>query len=1000
MTDAYAPDPEDSVAVVGMAGRFPGAADTGELWRNLTEGRETITFFDHAELLAGGVPPEVAADPRYVPARGVLRDVELFDAAFFGYSARDAQIIDPQQRLFLECAWEAVEHAGHDTTRFDGQVGVYAGSSLSGYLLHLLTDRHLLTTVGPYRIMLANDKDHLTMRVAHKLNLRGPAITVQTACSTSLVAVHQACQALLARECDMALAGGVTIALPQVSGYRYEDEGIMSPDGHCRAFDAAAAGTVAGSGAGVVVLRRLADALRDGDTVHAVVLGSAVNNDGSGKAGYTSPSSEGQAAVIAEALAVAGVDPASVSYVEAHGTGTALGDPIEVSALGAALGRPAGGSRVIGSVKTNIGHLDCAAGVAGLIKAVLALRHRALPGTLHFTEPNPGAAFAAAGLRVTSSLTAWEPPHGLPRRAGVSSFGMGGTNAHVVLQEAAPVTPAEPAREWQVLVLSAATPTALRTAGENLAGHLAAHPHELADAAYTLQVGRRVLRHRRAVVCRDAAGAVTSLRGGEPGPVAEGDGPAGRRPVFMFPGQGVPGSDAVAELYAGEPVFREHVDRAAKLASAELGRDLRDVVLAGDVDALRDTGVAQPALFTLQHALARLWMSWGVLPEAVIGHSVGEFAAACLAGVLDFEDALGLLVARGALMRGLEPGVMLSVPLPEEELAALVSDDVALAAVNAPELGVLSGPEGAIAAREAELAARGVPTRRLHTGLAFHSPLVEPAVAGLRTAAERVSARPPGLPFVSTVTGTWLTSATGPDHWTRHLRATVRFSAGVRTLLDAAPRVLLEVGTGGTLSALARRHRVAGTAVVTSLPARSGAGLAPAVAGLWAAGADVDWAAYHHDGGRRRVPLPTYPFERERHWVDGGAPPAAGWAAPVSTTGVTAPVPDGEAPAPAGRAPGEEDVDELEQAVLDIWRDMLGTDRVGPHDSFVDLGGHSLLAMQITARLREAFVVAVSVERLFELGTPARLAAELERLLVQELESLSDEEVRRLSEPD
>ncbi|MEV0681651.1 type I polyketide synthase [Actinosynnema sp. NPDC050436] len=993
MTDAHAPDPGTSIAVVGMAGRFPGAADTDELWRNLAGGVESITFFDRAELLAAGVPAATADDPRYVPARGVLRDVGLFDAGFFGYSARDAQIIDPQQRLFLECAWEAVEHAGHDTARFDGQVGVYAGSSLSGYLLHLLTDRRLLETVGPYRMMLANDKDHLTMRVAHKLDLRGPAITVQTACSTSLVAVHQACQALLSQECDMALAGGVTIALPQVAGYRYEDEGIMSPDGHCRAFDATAAGTVAGSGAGVVVLRRLADALRDGDTVHAVVLGSAVNNDGAGKAGYTTPSSAGQAAVITEALAVAGVDPATVSYVEAHGTGTALGDPIEVSALGSALGAPAGGSRVLGALKTNIGHLDAAAGVAGLIKAVLALGHRALPGTLHFTEPNPRAGFAAAGLRVSAGLTAWEPPPGLPRRAGVSSFGMGGTNAHVVLQEAAPPVPTGPARQWQVLALSAATATALPVAAAKLAGHLAANPDGLADAAFTLQVGRRVLRHRRAVVCRDVEEAVTALRGGVPGHAAEGDGPTGRRPVFMFPGQGAPAASAVAALHADEPVFREHVDRGAKLAAPALGADLRDVLLSGDPDALRDTAVAQPALFTLQHALARLWISWGVRPEAVIGHSVGEFTAACLAGVWSFEDALGLLVARGALMRGLEPGVMLGVPLPERELTGLVTGDIALAAVNAPDLGVVAGPVDAVTALEAALVARGVTTRRLHTGLAFHSPLVEPAMAGFREAVARVSASPPRLPFVSTVTGTWITDeqAVSPDYWTRHMRATVLFSAGVRSLLDAAPRVLLEVGPGGTLSALARRHGAAGTAVVTSLPGRSAGGPAGALAGLWAAGVDVDWDAYHRGARRRRIPLPTYPFERERHWVNGGHLPTADRPEP---TPVRAPVPEAGSPA------DPDEGDEVVRVVLDIWRDMLGSDRIGPHDSFVDLGGHSLLATQITGRLREAFDVTVSVELLFESGTPARLAAEVERLLVEELASLSDAEVRRLSESD
>ncbi|GAB2793943.1 type I polyketide synthase [Amycolatopsis magusensis] len=991
-------DPETSVAVIGMAGRFPGAVSVDTLWQNLVAGNESISFFSCAELVEAGVLAATADDPRYVPARGIVPGIEGFDAEFFGYNALDARIIDPQQRLFLECAWEAIEHAGHDTTRSDGRVGVYAGSGVSGYLLSLLADQHTVETVGQYRIMLANDKDHLTMRVAHRLDLRGPAITVQTACSTSLVAVHQAIQALLAEECDMALAGGVTVALPQIAGYLHEEEGILSPDGHCRAFDAAAAGTVAGSGAGVVVLRRLSDALSDGDTVHAVIIGSAVNNDGAGKSGYTAPSSAGQASVITEAIHVAGVDPATVSYIEAHGTGTALGDPIEVAALGRAMGKPVGGTRAIGSVKTNIGHLDAAAGVAGLIKTVLALRHRTLPASLHFTEPNPRAGLAEAGLHVNDELTPWDrPAPGVPRRAGVSSFGMGGTNAHVVLQEADPPAPTGPHRKWHLLTLSAATSTALQTMSENLAEHLTApEAGEVGDVAYTLQVGRRAMRHRRVVICQRAEDAVRALRGdGDPERVVAASGrPVDRGAVFMFPGQGVRWVGA-AGLYADEPLFREHIDRSAELTAGDLGLDLRDLLVRGhDAAAMRRTAVAQPILFAVQYALAKLWMSWGVQPQAVIGHSVGEFTAACLAGVFEFEDTLRLLVTRGKLMQDLAPGAMLSVPLPEADLAELVSGEVGLAAVNGPSLGVLAGQEDAIAECEAELAGRGVITRRLETSHAFHSPLVEPAMAGFNAAVAKTGPRPPTMPYVSTVTGTWITDeeAASPDYWARHMLATVRFSDGVATLQATPPRALLDIGPGSTLFSMAKQHPMADTPVVATFPTRRDIDpLTPALAGLWAAGVTVDWNAYHGERRCRRVPLPTYPFERRRHWVDGNGK------IPRSTTTAAA---DATRPKDSDPVAEPGDMDEVTQGVLDIWRHLLGSPHVGPHDSFVNLGGHSLLATQITARLRDRFQVRLSIERFFELATPAGQAAEIERLLLEELESLSDDDVRRLTESD
>ncbi|MER7004172.1 beta-ketoacyl synthase N-terminal-like domain-containing protein [Dactylosporangium sp. NPDC000555] len=1002
-----------AVAVIGMAGRFPGARSVDELWRNLCEGREAVTFFSEAQLRAAGVADAELRDPAYVPARAVVEDVELFDAEFFGFGVRDAEILDPQHRIFLECAWEAVEHAGYDTTRYDGHVGVYAGSAISTYLLALLADPALVASVGGYRILLANDKDHLTTRVAHKLDLRGPAVTVQTACSTSLVAVHLGTQALLARECDMVLAGGVAVSLPQVSGYRYEPQGIMSPDGHCRAFDAAARGTVAGNGAGVVVLKRLADALADGDTVHAVILGSAVNNDGAGKSGYTAPSARGQADVVAEALDAAGVAPGTVGYVEAHGTGTGLGDPIEVAALAEAMDRVGGAPEcLLGSVKTNIGHLDAAAGVSGLIKAVLALREGVVPGTLHFDRPNPQARLAEAGFTVHREPRAWPHRHG-PRRAGVSSFGMGGTNAHVVLQEPprAPAPgPGRPGRDRHVIVLSAASPAALAAAEQRLAAHLVATPQQpLADVAYTLQVGRRAHRFRRAVVGESAAAVCAALAapdGAGPRPSAVPD--TDRGVVFMFPGQGAQRAGMAAGLYAREPLVREIVDECAGLLRAPLGVDLRDALLHGAGD-LRDTALAQPALFTVEYALAQLWMSWGVRPEAMIGHSIGEYVAACLAGVFDLKDALELVAARGRLVAQLPPGAMLSVALPAAELAELAAagDGLAVAAVNGPRVGVLSGPVEAVEAVAAALAARGVPARRLHTSHAFHSPVLDPVLDAFTAIVAALPRRAPQLPYVSNVTGGWIgkDEATDPAYWARQLRGTVRFADGVRTLLADGPRVLLEVGPGDALGALAAGHDgehrpvVVATLPATDAATIGGSAVSDALARLWSAGVPVDWRAYHGTARRRRVPLPTYPFQRRRYWVEHrpGALPVPTAAASTAEPGAVAP-PAAVAPPPddPGRVvtpPGSD----LERALVELWTELLGAQPIGIHDAFLDLGGHSLLATQLTARLHDRFGVAVTVEQLFALRTVARLAGHVEELLIARLEALSDDEVARLA---
>jgi amino acid adenylation domain-containing protein len=875
---------ETAVAIIGMAGRFPGARDLAGFWANLREGVESVSFFSRAELAAEGVSPALLSDPHYVGAGAVLDGADEFDASFFGMTPREAEVTDPQQRLLLECAWQAVESAGYDAGRYAGRVGVFAGSGLNSYMLKMAALTEASRPASDFMMALGNDKDYLPTRVSYKLNLRGPSVNVQTACSTSLVAVHLACRSLLAGECDMALAGGASVRALQRSGYLYQEGGIHSPDGHCRAFDARAAGTLPGNGVGVVLLKRLRDALADGDTVHAVVLGSAVNNDGSLKVGYTAPSVEGQAEVIAAAQRAAGVKADTITYVEAHGTGTPLGDPVEVAALTQAFSAQTGktGYCALGSLKTNFGHLDAAAGVAGLIKTVLALKHKAIPPSLHFAEPNPRIDFAGGPFFVNDRLRPWESD-GAPRRAGVSSFGIGGTNAHVVLEEAPADGVREPApdaeRGPQLILLSAKSAAALDAMTTNLAARLERDPEaDIADFAYTLQTGRREFSHRRAVVAHDALDAAGALR--TPSRVRTAAAPQGEPPVFLlYPGQGSQYAGMGAGLYESSRVFRQEVDACAEELRAHMGCDLRELMFArarGDADVrLEQTLYAQPALFAIEYALTKLWAELGVRPRGLVGHSVGELVAACVAGVFKREDALMLVAARGRLMQAMPPGSMLAVPLPEEEVARLVGGRLSIASLNGPVLCVVSGPSEEVEALAGELGAAGLECRPLHTSHAFHSQMMEPAVRPFVELVRGIKLSAPRVPFVSNVTGTWVTTeqATDPAYWGEQIRKTVRLGDCLGELLKEERAVLLEVGPGKVLSGLVRAHpsKSAGHTAVSSL-GRPKEGqpdsslLLGAAAELWLAGARLDFARLH-EGRRRRVPLPTYPFERQSYWV-------------------------------------------------------------------------------------------------------------------------------------
>ncbi|RYZ41974.1 MAG: amino acid adenylation domain-containing protein [Myxococcaceae bacterium] len=988
--DVQGEDTGNDIAVIGMAGRFPGASNLGDFWNNVRGGVESISFFSEAELERSPlIPEELWKHPRFIRAGGILEGADGFDHGFFDIPLREAQWMDPQQRVFLQCAWAALEDAAYDPTRYKGRISLYAGAGASGHLLNLLNEARKdpgagleLATAGP---------ESLAMKASFKLQLRGESIAVYTACSTGLVAIHMACQSLLTRQSDIALAGAVRIASPQRTGYLHQDGLIFSPDGHCRAFDHQAGGTVAGNGVGVVVLKPLADALRDGDHIHAIIKGSAVNNDGQQKVGYTAPSIEGQTEVIADALAYAGLEGDDISYVEAHGTGTSLGDPIEIAALTRAFRKTTErtGFCGIGSLKTNLGHLDAAAGVAGLIKVVLSLQHDELPPSLHFERPNPEIDFERSPFFVNTALKPW-PRGDAPRRAGVSSFGIGGTNAHVVVEEApaASVSPRS-LRPLHVVTLSARTPSALEAMARDLAAHVEAAPGlALADVAFTRNVGRRAFEHRRAVVAADSTELAERLR--KPVTVEAG---RNRRVAFLFPGQGAQAVGMGRELHATEPGFRKDVDAALARLEPSLAAEVRALLLPaqGEEEAaarkLSEPRVALPALFIVEHSLARLWMSWGVKPHALLGHSYGEYAAACVAGVLSPEDGLRLAVVRGALMARLPPGAMLAVGLEEAAVLPLLVDGLALAAINGEGRCVVSGPVEAIEKLQGVLAGRGVGVVRLPAAHAFHSSAVEPLMPDLARAVSSLRLKKPELPFVSSLTGTWIRpeEATDPTYWARQMRQPVRFSEGVEALLGEGCSVLLEVGPGTDLTSLVRartrreKHLLAAPSLRRKPAEGDHRGLLQSLGELWSAGVDVAWQKFHGGEQRRRVSLPTYPFEEKSCRLESQG---VALVLPASTSRVSRPAQ--EAPT-ADRLPAvtgvPASVGEIQQRVMDIWRERLGAVEMGPDDDFLELGGNSLMAAQMLTRLRETFSVQLPLSALFEAPTVAGISKRIEAML-------------------
>lgn len=875
----------NDIAIIGMACRLPGARNAKQFWNNLKNAEEASTPLSDDELREAGVLERELDDPNYVKAGMFLKDMECFDAGFFGFNPQEARIMDPQHRHFLECAWEAFEDAGYVPGQIEGSVGVYAGSGHNAYMpYNLLPNRELLEQVGFFLLRhTGNDKDFLSTRASYLFDLKGPSVNVQTACSTSLVAVHMAAQSLLSGECEMALAGGVTIELPHRQGYLYKDSEILSKDGHCRPFEASSGGTVFGSGVGCVLLKRLDDALADGDNIHGVLKSSAINNDGSNKVSYLAPSVDGQAAAIREAIEIADIDPSSVGFIECHGTGTQMGDPIEVEALSQAYGidNPRKQYCALGSVKSNIGHLDTAAGMAGMIKAIQSMKYGQLVPTLHFNSPNPAIDFASSPFYVNDRLRDWDAEG--PRRSAVSSLGVGGTNAHVILEEAPAFDGTDESKHSVHLIsLSAKTESSLNSAAKKMATFLREHPETgLADMAYTLNVGRLACDHRLCVPASSVEEAAEKLS--DLNVVANAKAQVSPEPslVFMLPGGGAQYSGMGFDLYESEPVYRDAFDSCLACLPSEFADRVRSLVFAEKAEredatkTLQTPTLTLTSLFATEYALAKLMFSWGAIPAAMIGHSMGENTAACLSGVISLHDAMNLVYLRGQLFERAPEGGMLSIPLPLDEAREYMSDDLGVAAVNAPELCVATGPKQSLLELQQRLEKDDVESTIVRINVAAHSKMLDEVLEDFRAYLKSIKLSAPSIPFTSNLTGTWITDeqAMSPDYWVDHLRNTVKFAENIETVMKDSNRVLVEIGPGKTLTNLVRANIQQGFAVMSSMrhpnETESDTVVAKRTLGsLWAHGAAIDWNEYWKDEYRFRVALPTYSFEKKRHWVD------------------------------------------------------------------------------------------------------------------------------------
>jgi amino acid adenylation domain-containing protein len=968
----------NDIAIIGMAARFPGADNIYELWKVLTEGCETTSFFTDEEL-DQSIPFAIRNAPNYVKARGIVENAEGFDAAFFGISPKVAELMDPQHRVFLELAWEALETSGHLPAKYSGSVGVFAGTGNNTYYTNnVISNTEKIENVGSFLVSTINEKDYIATRTAYELNLNGPAVSVHAACSTSLLAIVQAADSIRNGQCNVALAGGASINSPIKSGHLYQQGTMLSADGHCRSFDAESDGTVFSDGAGVVVLKSLEEAERDGDTIYAVLKGVGLNNDGGGKGSFTAPSATGQAGAIAMAIADADIDPSTITYVEAHGTATSLGDPIEIEGLNLAFGKQDKNQYcAIGSIKSNMGHLVAAAGVAGFIKTTLALFHKQIPPTLHFTKANPNIHFEDSPFYVNTKLTDWQSND--KRRAGVSSFGVGGTNVHTILEEYyREEQPVGESRPLQLISWSAKTATSASKWADRLFHYIQENPEaQIADIAYSLHTTRVDFKERNFILAADRQDLLDKLTKFKRDPsnsktLKE----KATEIVFMFPGQGAQYLNMGRELYEQEPVFTDAVNECVALLKGTGHQDILNVIYADNSSEatakLKNTYYTQPAIFITSYAMAKLWMSWGIQPSVFTGHSIGEFVAAHFAGIFSLPDALKLITERAKLVSEVAEGDMLSVRTTAAELEKILPDNLSIAVINSNKLSVVAGEKDAVAAFAKTLEEKGIPDRLLQTSHAFHSAMMDDIVAPFETIVKSVKLNAPVKPVVSTATGKWLSEAeaTDPAYWAAHLRKTVRFADAIDTLTEDSGRLFLEVGPGRTLATLTAQQTVdspaatvAGIEMSNDQPEYQS--VIKALGQLWLNGVEPDWNAFYTDR-RKKLRLPSYAFDHKKYWVE-----------PVvfNQTGTVNYQPEEIVPDTPQTLTQENIVpnnimrkDLLADKLHEIFEDASGIeiDKASADLSFPEIGFDSLLLTQIATNLKKTFNVAITFRKLFE----------------------------------
>lgn len=1002
-------DIHEGIAIIGIAAKLPGAPNTDVFWDNLCNGIESISNFSDKELINSGIDKKLIKKSNYIKAAGIIENSDKFDANFFGYSPREAEFMDPQHRLFLECAWNSLEDAGYTPENYDGSIGVFGGCGLNYYLLNNLVNSDLRKSVGDFQLMIGNDKDFLTTRVSYKMNLTGPSFDIQTGCSTSLAAVHIACQNLLGYECDMALAGGISLRVPQIAGYLYQEGTIMSADGKCRPFDKDATGTVVSEGVGIVVLKRLEDAINDNDSIYAVIKGSAINNDGSAKAGYTTPSVEGQSDVILSAQSIAEFSPETISYIEAHGTGTILGDPIEMAALTKTFQTETDKKNfcAIGSVKSNIGHLDIAAGIAGLIKTALSIKKGKIPPSINYNEPNEKLNIESSPFYINNKLSEW-PNNFEKRRAGVSSFGIGGTNVHVVLEQAPEQISSESKQPWFILPLSSKTEIALNKSSNNLFNFLKKNSHlNIADIAYTLQTGRKNFDYKQFIICKDTEDAINVLENNNHKQIFNGVTEIQNPPVvFMFTGQGSQYVNMAYELYLINSYFREKVDYCSKILKEFIDIDIKDIIypkednINDSLEKINQTLIAQPAIFIIEYALAKLIMKLGISPESMIGHSLGEYTAACISGVFDIKDTLKIISTRAKLMQSLPSGLMLSVNLPAKEITPYLNDKISLAVINAPSLSVVSGPKEEITSLKDSLEKKNIACQILHTSHAFHSHMMDPMLDEYKKFLSTIKINKPQIPYITNVTGTWIKpeEATSPDHWCKHLRQTVNFSDGIIELLQNKDRIVLEIGPGNTLCSVVSRNssrtkfnKVLFSTIRHPLDHHSDISFLKITLGkLWLHGIKVDWEKLYSSQNRLKINLPGYQFDSQKYWIK----PNSKFLFEETiiqeenknykTTGKNISALQSISKKISSK-PGLNHLS-IEDKLSEIWSDILGIKNIDANDNFFDLGGHSVLATQLIYSINQKFNIKLSLRNLFFSPT----VLELTRSIKEELH-ISDE---------